>query len=103
MGQININNDEAFIKLSNAIIVNAVTEYIDALKKIDTIPKGDERALWRTKRKITECELFFEGDWYRQLCGIEEDGTMLDGCKIMEWCRVQAEKKKERRIRKESL
>ena len=57
-------------ELANAIILQAVKDYSDALKKIKKY--GKDKDAENTKR---ECETFFRSGWYHALTQV--DGEML--------------------------
>lgn len=56
--------------LANEIIIRAANDYKKALKRLKKHPY-DQRA----SARITECEKFFRGKWYKVLT--EVDGEML--------------------------
>jgi hypothetical protein len=57
-------------QLANAIILQAVKDYRDALKKMKKRPHYDP-----AKDMIAEVERFFHTDWYRELTSV--DGNFL--------------------------
>ena len=57
-------------QLANAIILQAVKDYRDALKKMKKRPHYDP-----AKDMIAEVERFFHTDWYRELTSV--DGNIL--------------------------
>lgn len=56
--------------LANAIILQAVKDYLEARKKHRKRPKNED-----AKLMIADCEEFFRSDWFRDLT--ELDGEML--------------------------
>lgn len=62
--------DEAYIKLSNAIIIQAARDYRKALKRLKEHPHDmDARGV------KDECERFFSSQWYSQLTNV--DGKLI--------------------------
>ena len=61
---------DSYEKLANAIILQAVKDYRDALKKQKKRPCYEP-----AKYTITEVERFFRSDWYRELTSV--DGNFL--------------------------
>lgn len=61
---------EPYEKLANAIILQAVKDYRDALKKLKKRPRYEP-----AKDMIDEVERFFHSDWYRELTSV--DGNFL--------------------------
>lgn len=61
---------DSYQELANAIVLSAVKDYRDALKKLKRNP--DYRP---AKDMKAECETFFRSDWYKTLTSI--DGEML--------------------------
>jgi len=61
---------DPYEQLANAIILQAVKDYRDALKKMKKRPRYDP-----AKYMIDEVERFFHTDWYRELTSI--DGNFL--------------------------
>ncbi len=61
---------EPYEQLANAIILAAVKDYRDALKKLKKRPRYDP-----SKYTIAEVERFFHSDWYRELTSV--DGNFL--------------------------
>ena len=61
---------ESYEQLANAIILQAVKDYRDALKKLKKRPSYEP-----AKDMIAEVEKFFHSDWYRELTSI--DGNFL--------------------------
>ena len=64
--------NEVYEMLANAIILRAVRDYRDSLKKLKKHPKN-KSALY-TKREV---ERFFRSDWYASLTAV--DPEMLIG------------------------
>lgn len=69
-----ISEKKAYENLANAIMVQAVEDYREALTLIqdDSIDEKDYKAAQRT---IQECESFFRSDYYRVLTDV--DGEFL--------------------------
>lgn len=65
-----IIDDEAAIRLANAIIVTAAKDYRTAIKKLKRNPKNKD-----AMAMAMECELFFRSDWYKALTTV--DGEWL--------------------------
>lgn len=61
---------DPYEQLANAIILQAVKDYRDALKKIKKRPRYDP-----AMDMIAEVERFFHTDWYRELTSV--DGNFL--------------------------
>ena len=61
---------DPYEQLANAIILQAVKDYRDALKKLKKRPRYDP-----AKDMIFEVERFFHSDWYRELTSV--DGNFL--------------------------
>jgi hypothetical protein len=61
---------DPYEQLANAIILQAVKDYRDALKKLKKRPRYDP-----AKVVIEEVERFFHTDWYRELTSV--DGNFL--------------------------
>ena len=61
---------DPYEQLANAIILQAVKDYRDALKKPKKRPRYDP-----AKVVIEEVERFFHSDWYRELTSV--DGNFL--------------------------
>jgi len=61
---------DPYEQLANAIILQAVKDYRDALKKMKKRPRYDP-----AKDMIDEVERFFHTDWYRELTSV--DGNFL--------------------------
>lgn len=61
---------DPYEQLANAIILQAVKDYRDALKKLKKRPRYEP-----AKYTITEVERFFHSDWYRELTSV--DGNFL--------------------------
>ena len=61
---------EPYEQLANAIILQSVKDYRDALKKLKKRPRYDP-----AKDMISEVERFFHSDWYRELTSV--DGNFL--------------------------
>jgi hypothetical protein len=61
---------ESYERLASAIILQAVKDYRDALRKLKKRPCYDP-----AKDMIAEVERFFHADWYRELTSI--DGNFL--------------------------
>ena len=61
---------DPYEQLANAIILQAVKDYRDALKKLKKRPRYDP-----AKDMISEVERFFRSDWYRELTSV--DGNFL--------------------------
>ncbi|WP_368488135.1 hypothetical protein [Clostridium sp. BJN0013] len=61
---------DPYEQLANAIILQAVKDYRDALKKLKKRPRYDP-----AKDMISEVERFFDSDWYRELTSV--DGNFL--------------------------
>ena len=61
---------DPYEQLANAIILQAVKDYRDALKKMKKRPRYDP-----SKDMIAEVERFFHTDWYRELTSV--DGNFL--------------------------
>jgi len=59
---------EPYEQLANAIILQAVKDYRDALKKIKNCPRYEP-----AKGTIAEVERFFHSDCYRELSSIDGD------------------------------
>ena len=53
--------------LANAIVLLAVKDYMDALKKLMKYPRHES-----AKHTKTEVERFLRSDWYRELTTVEE-------------------------------
>ena len=68
--------DEAYIKLSNAIIIQAAKDYRAALKRLKKHPHDTD-----ARGVKNECERFFRSQWYSQLTSV--DGEFIIR-KIME-------------------
>ena len=62
--------NDVYERLSNAIVLQAVKDYRNALKRLKKHPQN-EKAL-NTKREV---ERFFRSDWYATLTSV--DGEML--------------------------
>jgi len=62
--------NEPYEQLANAIILQAVKDYRDALKKLKKRPRYEP-----AKDMIDEVERFFHSDWYRELTSV--DGNFL--------------------------
>ena len=71
---------EPYERLANAIILLAVKDYRDALKKLKKRPHYEP-----AKETITEVERFFHSDWYREL-------TSVDGNFLIEKLRTEVRK-----------
>ena len=54
--------------LANAIVLLAVKEYRDALKKLMKYPRHES-----AKHTKTEVERFLRSDWYRELTAVEPE------------------------------
>ena len=54
--------------LANAIVLLAVRDYRDALKKLMKHPRHES-----AKRTKTEVERFLRSDWYRELTAVEPE------------------------------
>lgn len=61
---------DPYERLANAIILQSVKDYRDALKKLKKRPRYDP-----AKDTIAEVERFFHSDWYRELTSV--DGNFL--------------------------
>ena len=61
---------DPYEQLANAIILQAVKDYRDALKKLKKRPRYDP-----AKDMISEAERIFDSDWYRELTSV--DGNFL--------------------------
>ena len=61
---------DTYEQLANTIILQAVKDYRDALKKLKKRPSYDP-----AKDMISEVERFFHTDWYRELTSV--DGNFL--------------------------
>ncbi|WP_353852822.1 hypothetical protein [Dehalobacter restrictus] len=61
---------DPYEQLANAIILQAVKDYRDALKKLNKRPRYDP-----AKDMISEVERFFHSDLYRELTSV--DGNFL--------------------------
>ena len=61
---------DPYEQLANAIILQAVKDYRDALKKLKKRPRYDP-----AKDMVSEVERFFRSDWYRELTSV--DGEIL--------------------------
>ena len=61
---------DTYEQLANAIILQAVKDYRDALKKLKKRPRYEP-----AKDMISEVERFFHSDWYRELTSV--DGNFL--------------------------
>lgn len=61
---------DPYEQLANAIILQAVKDYRDALKKLKKRPRYDP-----AKDMISEVERFFHSSWYRELTSV--DGNFL--------------------------
>jgi hypothetical protein len=61
---------DPYEQLANAIILQAVKDYRDALNKLKKRPRYDP-----AKDMIAEVERFFHSDWYRELTSV--DGNFL--------------------------
>ena len=61
---------DPYEQLANAIILQAVKDYRDALKKLKKRRRYDS-----AKDMISEVERFFHSDWYRELTSV--DGNFL--------------------------
>lgn len=61
---------DPYEQLANAIILQAVKDYRDALKKLKKRPRYDP-----AKDMISEVERFFHSAWYRELTSV--DGNFL--------------------------
>lgn len=62
---------EPMEQLANAIILQAVKDYREALKKVKKHPKNED-----AKYTITEVERFFHSAWYRELTSVNGDFLM---------------------------
>ncbi len=62
--------EDPYERLANAIILQAVSDYRVALKKIKAHPKNKEAII-----EALEIERFFRSGWYGQLTGV--DGEYL--------------------------
>ena len=62
--------DEAYTKLSNAIIIQAAKDYRKALKRLKEHPHDTD-----ARGVKDECERFFRSYWYSQLTNV--DGEIL--------------------------
>lgn len=67
-------NEDGFSNLTNAIILQAVKDYRDALKKLKNYPYSIEG-----NKMKSNVERFFRSKWYSELTNI--DGNMLI-CKL---------------------
>lgn len=74
---------ESHERLANAIILKAVKDYRDALKKLKKRPYYEP-----AKDMIAEVERFFHSDWYREL-------TSVDGNFLIEKLRSEVSEKHE--------
>lgn len=61
---------DPYEQLANAIVLQAVKDYRNALKKLKKRPNYET-----AKYTITEVERFFHSDWYRELTSV--DGNLL--------------------------
>lgn len=61
---------DAYEKLANSVILQAVKDYRDARKKLKYHPKNKD-----AKLMIEDCESFFRSDWFAVLTSL--DGEML--------------------------
>ncbi len=59
---------DPYEQLANAIVLQAVKDYRDALKKLKKRPHYEP-----AKYTIAEVERFFHSDWYRELTTIEPE------------------------------
>jgi len=59
---------DPYEQLANAIVLQAVKDYRDALKKLIKHPCHES-----AKYTITEVERFFHSDWYRELTKVEPE------------------------------
>lgn len=64
--------NEPYERLANAIVLRAVKDYRDALKRLKKHPKNGSASY--TKREV---ERFFHSDWYASLIAV--DPEMLIG------------------------
>ncbi len=65
-----IIDDEAAIRLANAIVITAAKDYRTAIKKLKRNPKNKD-----AMAMAMECERFFRSDWYKALTTV--DGEWL--------------------------
>ena len=61
---------EPYENLANSIILLAVKDYRDALKKLKKWPRNEAAQIMKA-----EVERFFHSDWYRELTSV--DGNFL--------------------------
>lgn len=59
---------EPYERLANAIVLQAVKDYRDALKKNKKRPRYDP-----AKYTIAEVERFFHSEWYRELTSVDSN------------------------------
>lgn len=62
--------DEAYVKLSNAIIIRAAKDYRNALKMLKKHPHDTD-----ARGVKDECEWFFRSQWYSYLTNV--DGELI--------------------------
>ena len=61
---------DAWEKLANAIILQAVKDYREAKKKLKKRPKNED-----AKLTVLDCEAFFRSEWFKALT--EVNGEVL--------------------------
>ena len=60
-----------YTNLSNAIIIQAVKDYRNALKTLKRYPRYEP-----AKKVVAEVEEFFRSEWYRTLTSVDADMLM---------------------------
>ncbi len=60
--------EDPYERLANAIILQSVSDYRTALKKIKVHPKN-----WQAIDEALEIERFFRSGWYSQLTSVDDE------------------------------
>ena len=83
-----MNLDENYLDLANAIVIQAVEDYTEALRTI-RVSKSKKKIEMAKKRK-EECEKFFRTEWFFELSRFAIDYDAL-----IETCHKNAQKDKD--------
>lgn len=79
-----IDTTSAYRQLQAAIVVRAIRDYVEGLtyirkmaKKKGPLSKFQIDKLKEHKRNVSDCEVFFQSDWFCQLTDYKYDGVDL--------------------------